>query len=81
MLAYPAEPFDDEGLEKTGLLMRQRVSSTVQHRERGARIVLDQIPLTGVSHDGVLAPRDDQGRVRIRRHIFGALAEEPAFAA
>jgi len=60
--------------------VRQRVPGAVEHGECGPWIVVEQIPLAGVSHRGVLASGDDQGRAGVRRALLGTGAEQPVFA-
>jgi hypothetical protein len=80
MLAHTVEPLGDQRLDEAGLLVRQRMTGAVEHGERSPWIVLEQIPMAGVPHHGVLASGDDKDGAGVRRAPFGAAAEQPVLA-
>jgi hypothetical protein len=60
----PVKPVDEKRREQGGLLMHERVTGVLDHRERGMRIPLKQSCRVDVPDGRIVSSRRDQGRRR-----------------
>ena len=71
------QPLGDEGAQEIRLLVGQRVARVVDHRERGVRVVVDEVGRGRVPDRRVQPPRHDQRRTGVRRPGRGSAHRSP----
>jgi len=75
---YAREPFCDECTKELWLLVGQRVTRVIDHREGGVRVVVHEVCSGRVPDCRVQSPRHDQRWTRVRRPLIAG--ELPSLA-